>query len=121
MRSMLKKLFWRATNHILKRQQIIRLSRFLMNIALGDNNDDIKTNRELFLLGQVLDSIQRDHEFVIFNVRANVGQWTTSLLDIARKHGADKVAVHCFEPASFTFSKLQATLAKHQWRGRCML
>lgn len=63
--------------------------------------------------------LQSEHEFVAFDIGANVGLWTTSLLDIAEDQGVvDKVAIHCFEPSSFTFSKLQATLAKYQWEGK---
>jgi FkbM family methyltransferase len=116
---MMKRMFLEVMNLALNRRQIIRLSRALMDKALGDNNDDMENNGELFLLHCVLSFLQSEHEFVAFDIGANVGQWTTSLLDIAENQGVvGKVAIHCFEPSSFTFSKLQSTLSKHRWRSR---
>ncbi len=76
-----------------------------MNVALGDNNGNMESNGEVFLIRQVLSSINKsDHEFVIFDVGANVGHWTTSLLNIAKEQGIlNKLSVHCFEPSAFTF------------------
>lgn len=119
---MSKKIFSRMINLAFDRQQIIRLSRALMNRALGDNNDDIKTNGELFLLSRVLYLVQSEPEFVAFDVGANIGHWTNSFLDTAEKQGVlDKAIVHCFEPSSFTFSKLQTNFAKHPMSQRVFL
>lgn len=93
------------------RYQLVRLSKALMNMALGDNNGNMETNGEQFLLRQIL-RFQRVSEhkmFVVFDVGANVGEWTTYLLSIAEKQGS-KISVHCFEPSPFTFSQLQSTL-----------
>ncbi len=101
-------------NLVFSRHRIIRLLRVLMNRALGNITGNMESNGELFLLRRVLDFIQMNDEFVVFDVGANVGHWTNALLDIVEKQGGlTRVAVHCFEPSSFTFSELQATLAKH--------
>ena len=74
---MLEKIFESMLTHVPGRRQMIRLSRALMNMALGDNNDDIESNGELLLLRRILDSIPKEvSEFIVFDVGANVGQWT---------------------------------------------
>jgi FkbM family methyltransferase len=111
---LLKRIFLRIIRVILKRYQIIRLSRALMNMALGDNNGNMETNGEFFLLRQVL-SLEKDAvkgKIIIFDVGANVGEWTAQLLHIAEEQGSGKVSVHCFEPSPFTFAQLQSTLQK---------
>lgn len=49
---MMKRMFLEVMNLVFNRRQIIRLSRALMNQALGDNNDDMKTNGEFFCCGE---------------------------------------------------------------------
>lgn len=65
----------------------------------GDNNSDMLTNGELRFLQQYVP----DNAQVIFDVGANIGNWTSEVLKIK----AD-VAVHCFEPSKITFEKLRA-------------
>lgn len=114
MSRLLKTIFLKIIRVVLKRHQIIRLSRALMNMVLGDNNGNMETNGEFFLLRQVL-NFKKDavHDrFIVFDVGANAGEWTAQLLYIAEEQGRGKVSVHCFEPSSFTFSELQSNLQK---------
>lgn len=114
MSGLLKTIFLGIIRVILKRYQIIRLSRALMNMASGDNNCNMETNGEFFLLRQVL-SLEKNAvkgKIIIFDVGANVGEWTASLLHIAEEQGRGEVFVHCFEPSPFTFLQLQSTLQK---------
>src|SRR6185436_19462966 len=62
----------------------------------GENNSDIRTNGELRFMQRVLPRCQ-----TIFDVGANVGDWTALALSI---NGG--LAVHCFEPSRFTYHKL---------------
>ena len=62
----------------------------------GDNNDDIETNGEKYILRRVLPGCK-----VVFDVGANVGEWTKLALSI----NPDIQAV-CFEPSIGAFAKL---------------
>jgi|SRR5438128_4603378 len=62
----------------------------------GENNSDIRTNGELRFMQRVLPRCQ-----TVFDVGANVGDWTALALSIS-----SGLAVHCFEPSRFTYHKL---------------
>lgn len=98
----------------LNRRQVIRLSRAMLNRALGDNNGNMETSGELFLLRQILRFQKKGgREFIAFDVGANVGEWTTSLLGLLE--GARfKGHLHCFEPAPAAFSELQSAMARNR-------
>lgn len=109
---MLKKLFLGTIDTFFNRRQVIRLSKAMLNRALGNNNDNMTTNGEISVLRQVLGRRgAEDHNFVAFDVGANIGQWATFLLELAGKRGG---GVHCFEPSPATFSKLKAAMAKYR-------
>jgi FkbM family methyltransferase len=49
-------------------------------------------------------------KFIIFDVGANIGEWTAPLLHIAEEQGSVEISIHCFEQSPFTLSQLQSTL-----------
>ena len=114
---MLKNIILGTIDIFLSRKRIIRLSKAMLNRALGDNNSNMVNNGEVFLLSQVL-RLPREagHKFVAFDVGANVGQWTTSLLEIAKNAGGG--VTHCFEPSHAAFSKLEAAVARYRSEGK---
>jgi len=111
---MFKKVFFTMIDIFLNRRQVIRLSKAMLNRALGNNNGNMATNGEISLLRYVM-GLHRagDHKFVAFDVGTNVGEYTASILDIAENGGVITLAVHCFEPSLATFSKLQSAMAEH--------
>lgn len=64
----------------------------------GENNHDIQKNGELFFLKKSLINTR-----VVFDVGANVGEWTKLVLNI--NYNLD---IHCFEPSQATFQRLTA-------------
>jgi FkbM family methyltransferase len=59
---------------------------------------------------------------VVFDVGANIGDWTASLLGIAEGHGlAKQLEVHCFEPISSTYSLLSQRFGGGRHGARVML
>jgi len=62
----------------------------------GENDSDIRTNGELRFMQRVLPRCP-----TVFDVGANVGDWTALALSIN-----SELAVHCFEPSRFTYLKL---------------
>jgi hypothetical protein len=64
----------------------------------GEKNSDMHSNGELRWLRQVLPQCK-----VVFDVGANVGDWTALALSIN-----PAIHVHCSEPSTATFQHLQA-------------
>lgn len=70
--------------------------------SLYQNNSDMATNGEIPFLKEYLASIT---DGVTFDVGANIGDWTTRVLELH-----DRLSVHCFEPHPATFATLKANL-----------
>jgi len=64
----------------------------------GENNDNICTNGERRFLQRNLENCD-----VVFDIGANIGQWTKLALNFN-----SKLNIHCFEPSKFTFDKLKS-------------
>lgn len=76
---------------------LYRACRRYVNHHLGDNNAQLKNNGELRLLRQVLPT-----SLVVFDVGANVGDWSELALTIN-----PNLQIHCFEPSRAAFKILQ--------------
>lgn len=92
----LRKLFYLISRN----NFIYRVSKRLVFDHRGENNCEIDTNGEMFVLKKYL-----SENDVIFDVGANVGDWTKTVLDIT-----PNASVHCFEPWYSTFSKLKLNI-----------
>jgi FkbM family methyltransferase len=77
---------------------LYRLGRRVVNRYQSDNNIDLETNGELRLMETYLPRAS-----VVFDVGANVGEWTARALQI-NAHAQ----YHCFEPSAKTFGALAA-------------
>jgi len=124
MKKMLKKISLNIARTILNlnRERSAWFLKKLLDITLGVNNDDMKSNGELFLLQRILKQLNNGQQFIAFDIGANVGLWTISLLDIASELGImERVKIHCFEPSQFTFSKLQHNISQNKWGNRVTL
>lgn len=77
---------------------VYRVANKLVNLYNGDNDFDIHTNGELRVARLAL-----PHARVVFDVGANVGDWTELALSINRA-----AQIHCFEPSGPTFRRLSA-------------
>jgi len=75
---------------------LYRLSKIYVDTYNGENNDDIETNGELRLMQQTLPQCK-----TVFDVGANLGQWTALALGIN-----PTANIHCFEPSLSTFQRL---------------
>ena len=64
----------------------------------SENNQNSHTNGELRLMRAVLPQCA-----TVFDVGANVGDWTSLALEIN-----PRLQIHCFEPSAATFQRLQA-------------
>jgi FkbM family methyltransferase len=76
---------------------LYRFCRRVVDHHDGDNEGDMNTNGELRLMHAVLPSAR-----VVFDVGANIGDWTAAALRIN-----PQAQYHCFEPSRATFAGLQ--------------
>lgn len=98
-----------------RRRLFWRLGRRIYMMARHDFNNRLTTNGEIRLQHEVLTLLHnRSIEPVIFDVGANIGDWTLSLIEQAR--AVDRVgalAVHAFEPFPPTFQTLSRRLREY--------
>ena len=76
---------------------LYRFCRRVVDYQRGDNDDDMRVNGELTFMQQQLPAAA-----VVFDVGANVGDWTACALAIN-----GQANYHCFEPSAATFAALE--------------
>lgn len=77
---------------------LYRFCKFYVNCYNAENNDNINTNGELRLMRTIL-----PHCNIVFDVGANIGDWTALALDLN-----PSLRIHAFEPSKATFQRLMA-------------
>jgi FkbM family methyltransferase len=98
-----------AVSHLVGRQRVVRAARFTLNRARLDVPNSASTNGELFLQRWVLASIPGTETVTVFDVGANIGEWSQAMLDHARMAGRN-LSLHAFEPTSSSHQALLARL-----------
>jgi FkbM family methyltransferase len=111
MKQLIKKGIVTGLWHTLGRKDLVRLARFLSNESRLDTANNMDSNGELLVQRTVLDQLLNNGPGVVFDVGANVGEWTKSLY--AQSHGAANFQTHAFEPCQQTHETLRANL--EQW------
>ena len=92
------------------RRNLVRVARYLTNTARLDVLNDMRLNGELLVQDTVLANFPADRELVVFDVGANLGEWSLQLLarsDLAKRSVG---MLHAFEPVSSTMRILQENL-----------
>ena len=87
-----------------------RISELLLNLSLAGMNyggNDFKTNGELNLLYQVKKKYSSDEPLTIFDVGANIGNYSKVLHEIF----GERATIHSFEPSNNTFEHLKKTIS----------
>jgi FkbM family methyltransferase len=110
-RSMIKRTVIAAADALaetlVSRRQRARIGRHLLNRASGDNEAEMDRNGERTLVTR-LQQILAGQAAIVFDVGANVGDWT-ALLGRGLGRGS---AVYAFEPVLGTFDRLREHLAR---------
>lgn len=83
-----------------KSDYLFQLAKLYVDCYQGDGNADMKTNGEFLFLNKF---ISKNNIEVVFDVGANVGEYTGYVLQFD-----DKLDIHCFEPSPSAFRKLKS-------------
>ncbi|MGH7741564.1 MAG: FkbM family methyltransferase, partial [Candidatus Eiseniibacteriota bacterium] len=106
----------------LGRRTAWRLGRAFYLEARGDLSHwiDLSADGERLLQRRMLEhSGAASGRIVVFDIGANVGDWTIALLDQAAALGlAERIEVHAFEPVPATLETLRRRLTAHTLGGR---
>lgn len=99
----------------LDRRNLWRLGRLLYVQARGDVPNNLYSNGETRVQQELLHALSKNQtKGVVFDVGANIGNWTMSLLNaLALQTPEASLAVHAFEPVPTTFQILQTRLGQH--------
>ena len=100
------------------RRSLARIGRYFTNTARLDVANDMRTNGELLVQEVVLRNYPKDRDLVVFDVGANVGDWSAQLIGATGARNNQNWFLHAFEPVSSTMEMLQRTLqtVKSPWR-----
>ena len=80
--------------------------------------NDMRTNGELLVQELVLRNYPKDRDLVVFDVGANVGDWSAQLIGVTGSRSNQNCFLHAFEPVSSTMEMLRRTLqtVRSPWR-----
>jgi FkbM family methyltransferase len=96
---------------IVGRRQVVRAARYALNRARLDLPNEPATNGEYDVQRWVLGAIAPNQPVTVFDIGANVGDWSRAMLDQAARTGhANNVALHVFEPDAYAHSRLSTEL-----------
>ncbi len=107
----IKKLLSGTAMAVLGRKHTVRLARFLLNEARYDLPNDMAVNGEPELQRWVVRAAG-PARLVVLDVGANIGDWSASMLRVARAEGRSDLTPHAFEPALSTANMLRARLGR---------
>ena len=82
---------------------IFNICKRYIDLCNGDNNGDMASNGELHLIEKYIPKSK-----IVFDVGANVGLWSESVLTL-NQH----IELHCFEPNLFAYEKLVKQLSSY--------
>jgi FkbM family methyltransferase len=93
---------------VLGREHFARLSRFLWRRARLDYANDFEVNGERLVLESLAERT-RSEKLQVFDVGANVGEWSKLLVNLLQERHAnpDAVELHLFEPAPAAAQELR--------------
>lgn len=104
----------RTISKILGNRLSYRLGRSLYLQARHEVKNEIRSNGEENIQTGIVKRFSAGGEkLVVFDVGANVGDWTLMLLDKINRCGIDSAEIHAFEPVMSTFNLLQEQVRLH--------
>jgi len=96
----------------LGRRRVVRISRLVYLRARRDTPNGLDGNGERNLQGWIMSLSSPGEPLHVVDVGANIGQWSTAMLNAARlTDRLDDLDLHAFEPSLYTFGRLSETLS----------
>src|SRR6056297_715058 len=89
------------------RRLVWRLGRKLYCAARGEGANSIQSNGEAYVQRCVVRGADRNDEVVIFDVGANLGEWTASFIAEANAQRRTTFRLWAFEPSPETWTRLR--------------
>jgi len=106
---------------VLGRHMTWQIGRKLYCAARGDIGIDIRSDGETMVQRQVLAAWDSAHPpaggLVVFDVGANVGDWSVAMLDLCQDRRIADCRLYAFEPVSSTFQAYSSKIAEHRLGG----
>lgn len=90
-----------------------RLGRKLYCTARGEGANRMDINGEAYLQERVLAAAKPQESLTVFDVGANLGEWTQSFVDQMRPGYSTTVDIWAFEPSPVSFQRFQARFARN--------
>ena len=107
MRSLLIKILYTIFGNRLS----YRFGRALYMYARHESGIDMKKNGEFRIQKEFSKRLSHEEEqFVVFDIGANIGNWTVSLLSMIPDQKTNGIDIHVFEPIHDTFEILKNTI-----------
>jgi FkbM family methyltransferase len=92
------------------RRHVVRAARFTLNRARLDIPNDITANGEVDVQHAAL-RVAPSGAATVLDVGANVGEWSLSMVGLARTGGRTRdLRLHAFEPSAYTVDRLRSAL-----------
>lgn len=110
MKNVLREVLIPGAERVVGRGNLARFARYLTNEIRRDGPNNSRLNGELLVQQCVLEHARKA---IVFDVGANIGEWTLSLLNQSRAGGHRNLAVYAFEPCAATRTTLSDQLASH--------
>lgn len=105
---------------LLGRRISCRLGRSLYMTARHESQNNMIINGEQLIQNNIKKLCTKDEKLVIFDVGANIGDWTIYLLDdLLHINRITNIEIHAFEPVNSTFKVLKKNILNHQL-GSCV-
>lgn len=90
---------------------VARLGRFLWQRGSLEYPNDFERNGEALMQRRLMGELGRREELCVFDVGANVGEWSRQLLEVVRRRDyRGHIDLHLFEPASAAAAKIEEEL-----------
>jgi FkbM family methyltransferase len=84
-----------------------KFGRRLYMIARNDLTLTPEKNGEYWIQEKLVASFPENYNFVVFDIGANIGEWSSSIINISKHQKNNKGSLHLFEPTKDTYEFLQ--------------
>lgn len=103
MKQSLKNIFDAIADVLISQKWQNKIARHVLNRNLGEGVGNPEINGEYYLLEKVKQHYRNKESCVIFDIGANIGEWTVK---IAQNMGPNLI-IHSFEPSKKTYERLK--------------